>query len=848
MTETTDTHSVLGDALAGRYEIVKELGRGGMATVYLARDVKHDRDVAIKVLHQDLGAAIGPERFLREIKVAANLQHPNILPLFDSGEANGRLYYVMPFVEGESLGDRLKREGQLPIEAAVQVTREVADALDHAHKQGIIHRDIKPDNVMLVGKHAIVADFGIARAVEAGQAKSLTQTGMAVGTPLYMSPEQSSGEHVDGRADVYSLGCMLYELLSGEPPFTGKTASAIMARHAMEDLPDVRIVRPTVPDELQDAIDQATAKSPADRFATAGDFAEALGEAHVIVSSERLTARRTAQRRVHAPPPKKGPSKALLGGAAAVVVIAVAAWALLLRGGQTGGGSGAGVVAGLDATSVAVLYFSDLSPSGDLTYLADGLTEELIDRLSQVRELDVISRNGVAPYRDGAVARDSIARALSVGSLIAGEVERSGDRVRVTTRLVDGNSGAEFERASFELPADQLLLVKDSAAQVVASLFRTRLGEEIRTRERRAGTSSVDAWSLVLQAERWRKSGEDLIASDSAAQGFALFDRADSLLAQAQAADPQWIAPIVQRAQIAYRRTRLADDMAELFRWVDVGTAHAERALALDPNYPEALEARGNFRYWAWLNDREPDPEKAEALLLGAKADLEAAVDRDPTLASAYSMLSHLYYNTDDGITSVILAARTAYQEDAYLEAADRVLWRLFTGHYDLEQFPQASRWCTVGRERFPESFRFAECQLLVMATGTSPLDVDHAWQLQREVADLVPEPVREFQSSRAQMWVGGILARAGLPDSARAVLGEARVTPQVDPDYELSWLEAYMRVLLGDNDEAIRLLRLYLSANPGFDTGEPQTGDPYWWWRDLQEHPDYEEIRAVTM
>jgi TolB-like protein len=264
------------------------------------------------------------------------------------------------------------------------------------------------------------------------------------------------------------------------------------------------------------------------------------------------------------------------------------------------------------------LYFSDLTPEGDLAFLADGLTEELIDRLSQVRELDVISRNGVAPFRDGNVTRDSVARALGVGSLIAGEVERTGDRVRVTTRLVDGNSGAEFERASFELPADQLLLVKDSAAQVVASLFRTRLGEEIRTRDRRAGTTSVDAWSLVLQAERLRKDGERLIESDSAAQGFLTFDRADSLLAGAETADPNWIAPIVLRAQIAYRRTRLSDDMVELFRWTDVGTAHAERALALDPNYPEALEARGNFRYWEWLNDREPDPEKAEVLLLGA--------------------------------------------------------------------------------------------------------------------------------------------------------------------------------------------------------------------------------------
>ncbi len=846
MPEPTDIFAVLAEALADRYELVKELGRGGMATVYLARDLKHEREVAVKVLHQDLGASIGPERFLREIKVAANLQHPNILPLFDSGQAAGLLYYVMPFVEGESLGDRLKSEGQLSVEAAVQVTREVAEALDHAHKQGIIHRDIKPDNVMLVGRHAIVADFGISRAVEAGQGESLTQTGMAVGTPLYMSPEQAAGEKIDGRADIYSLGCMLYELLAGEPPFTGKTPSAIMARHAMEDLPDVRIVRPTVPDELQDAIDQATAKTPADRFATANEFAESLGEAQLIVSSDKLTARRTAQRRAHVPKRGKTVSRRMVGVVAATVVVVAAAGFMVVRGLGSSGPQAGTVSAGFDPTSVAVLYFSDLTPDGGLAFLADGLTEELIDRLSQVRELDVISRNGVAPYREGQVARDSIARALSVGSLIAGEVERTGDRVRVTTRLIDGNSGAEFERASFELPADQLLQMKDSAAQVVASLFRTRLGEEIRTRERRAGTTSVDAWSLVLQAERLRKDGEQLIESDSAAQGFLVFDRADSLLAGAEAADDNWIAPIVLRAQIDYRRSRLSDNMVELFQWIDVGTAHADRALALDPNYPEALAVRGVLSYWAWLNDREPDPVKAEVILLGAKADLEGAVERDPTLAGAYSVLSHLYYNTDDGLTSVILAARTAYQEDAYLSVADRVLWRLFSGHFDLEQFSQAQRWCEVGRERFPDSFRFAECQLMIMTTGLQQPDVDQAWRLKEQLTQLVPEAVREFQSHRAQMWVGGALARADLPDSARAVLVDARVGADVDPDFELAWAEAGMRVFVGDYDEAIRLLKLYLSANPAIDP-DAVPNEPYWWWRDLEDHPEFDRVRAAA-
>jgi hypothetical protein len=209
-------------------------------------------------------------------------------------------------------------------------------------------------------------------------------------------------------------------------------------------------------------------------------------------------------------------------------------------------------------------------------------------------------------------------------------------------------------------------------------------------------------------------------------------------------------------------------------------------------------------------------------------------------------MLSHLYYNTDDGVTSVILAARTAYQEDAYLSVADRVLWRLFIGHYDLAQFPQAQRWCDVGRERFPENFRFAECQLMSMTTGLQQPDIDEAWRFQEELTNLVPEPVREFQSNRARIWVGGALARAGLADSARAVLVASRVGADVDPDFELSWAEAGMRVFVGDYDEAIRLLKLYLSANPA---GEPSAvpAEPYWWWRDLESHPEFDVVRAAA-
>ena len=291
----------LQSALGDRYELAREIGQGGMATVYLARDLKHERQVAIKVLRQELSASLGADRFLREIRVAANLQHPNILGLYDSGEVDGLLYYVMPFVEGESLRDRLNREQQLPIGDALQLTREAAEALQYAHQRGIVHRDIKPENILLLGGHALVADFGIARAVSQAGGEKLTQTGMAIGTPHYMSPEQSLGsEHVDARSDVYSLGCVLYELLVGQPPFTGPNAMAIMARHSMEIVPSLQVVRASVPDDVEDAVLRALQKTPADRFQTMKDFCEALSEAEAEATVVRTAARRaaTASRRV----------------------------------------------------------------------------------------------------------------------------------------------------------------------------------------------------------------------------------------------------------------------------------------------------------------------------------------------------------------------------------------------------------------------------------------------------------------------------------------------------------------------------------------------------------------------
>src|SRR5665213_2534966 len=327
-----------------------------MATVYLANDLRNEREVAIKVLLPDLGMALGPERFRREIQLATKVSHPNILALYDSGETPDHLlYYVMPFIAGESLRAKLDREQQLSVDEAVQITIEVAGALDYAHRQGIIHRDIKPENILLDDGHAIVADFGIAHAISAMGEEKLTQTGISLGTPTYMSPEQAMAEKdIDGRSDVYALGCVLYEMIAGTPPFVGPTAASIIARHTMDRVPSLAIVRENVPDELEDTV--------------------------------------------------------LLP----LVLIGWGAWHFT-RGDHI---RNAGKSTGLDPRRIAVMYFEDDSKGHDLGYIADGLTEALIARLSAVSGLDVVSANGAALFRDGGVAPDSIARALNAGTLV----------------------------------------------------------------------------------------------------------------------------------------------------------------------------------------------------------------------------------------------------------------------------------------------------------------------------------------------------------------------------------------------------------------------------------------------
>jgi len=839
----SDALARLRAALADRYDVLDQIGQGGMATVYLARDLKHERNVALKVLRSELSATLGADRFLREIRVAANLQHPNILALYDSGDADGSLYYVMPFVEGESLRGRLDRERQLTIQDALKIIREISEGLSYAHAQGVVHRDIKPENIMLMGDHALVADFGIARAVEEAGEDKLTQSGMAIGTPLYMSPEQASGiENLDGRSDIYSLGCMLYELLTGEPPYQGATPVALMAKHSMEAIPSSKILRNTIPDEVDAAIGKAMAKVPADRFQTALQLAEALGSVEHRLSAGYaipITAPMPARPvTVEVPARRRKPLALVLGGGGLLVVLgAVLTWQLgLFRG----GGGTLTEATGPDPRNIAVLYFEDRSPDRGLEYLADGFTEGLIGELSQVQGLKVISRNGVRPFQGQRIAPDSISRALDVGTLVEGTIQQSGDRLRINVSMIDAADGTEIGHTTLERTQEETFALQDDVSRGVAAFLRRRLGEEVQLLESRRGTRNLAAWRKVQEAERVERGVQALLAAGDREAAALEFSRADSLLAEAARLDDKWPSPEISRGWIAYRRARELSngfDKAHYAEWIEKGMVHAERALALAPNDPDALELRGTFRYLNYLLNLARD---AQQEVNQAEQDLVASIRANPQQASALTTLSHLLMNQGKTAQAKVQAQR-AYEADPYLSNVDRTIWRLFTSSLDLDEAVEATRWCDEGRRRFPDDPRFVECQIRVPALRGQRPDIPKLWRLVDEYVAKSPENLREFRRKRAGMFVAMALVRARLPDSARAVAVRSRADAEVDQSRELAWFEAIVRTFLGEKDEAIDLLSIYLASNPGQRASWAR--DSTWWFKDLRSDPRYRDL-----
>ncbi len=608
-------------SLAGRYVIERQLGRGGMATVYLAQDLQHERPVALKVLHPELAASLGAERFQREIRMAASLQHPHILGVYDSGSIDEYLWFTMPFVEGESLRDRIDREGQLAIPDAVRITREAALALDFAHRRGVVHRDIKPENILLIDGQAMVADFGIARAMQSGD-ESLTQTGMSIGTPAYMSPEQASGEkNVDARTDVYALGCVLYEMLAGEPPFAGPTAQAVIMRVMTETARSLMAVRATITPQLAAVITQAMAKSAADRFATSGEFARALESATTVtgtVPSAPAAARRSP--------------KLVGAGIAAAVLIVVAAIAAVAWRQKTASAS---------VQRIAVLPFENAG-SADDEYFADGMTDEVRSKLSSIGGLQVTARASSSQYKRSTKALRDIGRELEVQYLLTGTVRWSKDRdvsrVRVTPELIEVSNGSNKWSQPYDTVLSNVFEVQAGIASRVAEALDVALAAPLQQRISARPTVSLDAYDEFLKGEQITKS---LNVNDGIviAKGLEHYERAvalDSTFAQA------WSA--IARANSVSANTSPTKESVERAK---VASQHA---LALGGDRAEGPLAMGSYLQNIALD------------YPGARAQYLEGLKRDPSNANVLT-----------GLASVATVTGKFEEALAYARKAQRV-------------------------------------------------------------------------------------------------------------------------------------------------------------------------------
>jgi serine/threonine-protein kinase len=595
----TDVSTRLAAALADRYRFERELGQGGMATVYLAQDLKHHRPVAIKVLKSELAAVLGAERFLREITTTANLRHPHILPLYDSGEAAGALFYVMPWVEGESLRDRLRREGQLPVDEALRLTREVAEALEYAHGQGIIHRDIKPENILLERGHAVVADFGIARAASTAGGDKLTETGLAVGTPAYMSPEQATGEHdLDARSDLYGLGSVLYEMLAGEPPYTGPSAQAIIAKRFREPVPRVSTLRETVPPAVEAALTRVLAKSPTDRFATAGEFARAL----MVEGAARPAPAPVAGRAL-----RRSLTVGLTLVGAAGLYLAVRALA------APSAGSGQAI------RSIAVLPLDNYSADSAQDYFAEGMTDELTTDLATISQLRVTSRGSAMQFKGkNRPATPEIAKALNVDAIVEGSVSRSGDKVRITAQLIDARADKHLWARSFERKSGDVLALQAELASAIAREINVQLTPGEQTRLAAAPSVNPEAHDAYLRGRYFfnRPSDENL------QRAIAEFDKAIRL-------SPDF-APAFAGLSDVYLWAAFNEGFITAAQAKPRVRDAAERAVALDSNSAEAHTSLAVYR--AWL---EYDWEASEAAF-------RRAIALNPNYAFAHDQLGQL--------------------------------------------------------------------------------------------------------------------------------------------------------------------------------------------------------------
>ena len=620
----------LAPTLADRYRIERVLGAGGMATVYLARDLKHDRDVAIKLLRQDVSASLGRERFLREIQLAAKLSHPHILPLFDSGESDGALYYVMPVVHGQSLRDRLDAEGQLPIADAVRIAHEVAGALDHAHRHDVIHRDIKPENIMLQDGHALVADFGIGKAVSDSGADTLTQAGTSIGTPAYMSPEQAVGEAMDGRSDLYSLGCVLYEMLVGEPPFTGPTVQAVIAKRFVQTPADITALREGVPRPVARALQRALNRTPMDRPGSAAEW------------------------------------QALLTALDSMPVAAPIA---------------------APAQSIAVLPFVNLSDDKQNEYFGDGIAEDIINALSRVDGLQVAARMSAFSFKGKQPELRVVGEQLHVATVLQGSVRRAGNRMRITTQLMAVADGYQLWSERYDRDVVDVFVVQDEIASAIADKLQLTFAP-IAAVPVKATTDEVEAYELLVRgrglvAQRGRPILEAIACFERAialtpnsAAAYACLGHAyrvksqygfattaechpigKAMLSRALEMDPHNAEAIGHLATYA-----VMENVRDRQRTI----ARFERALELNPRLSEI---RGLFGGWALgVAGRGADDARGEREVRRALADDPL----NPICSAVFAICMSLFGQVGEGI---IEATKAVARDPAVFGPSFALVW-----------------------------------------------------------------------------------------------------------------------------------------------------------------------------
>jgi serine/threonine-protein kinase len=594
----TDLSARLNAGLAGRYTVERELGRGGMAVVYLARDLRHDREVALKVLRPELqGPGAEPERFLREIRLAAGLTHPHILPLYDSGECEGLLYYVMPLL-GESLRSRLREGQRLPVPEAVRLTRIVATAIDYAHRQGIVHRDLKPENILLHDGEPLVADFGVAKALSA-VSEDLTLRGTAIGTPAYMSPEQAIGDGpVDHRSDIYSLGCVLFEMLCGHPPFSGETSVAVMAQQAVKAPPAVRMLRADVPAGVAEAVARALAKDPGHRFATALDFAAALESGMAATPAVTAPARRQM---------------------------------------------------------IAVLPFVNASPDPDAEYLSDGITDELISALARVDGLRVASRTSAFAFKGKQQDVRSIGAQLNAAAVLEGTVRKVGNRLRVTAQLSSSADGSLLCSHRFDRELDDVFAIQDEIARTMVSTLKRELLADTGPVAPPRYTQNERAYHLYLRGRyHWNRRNREGVAEairyfEQTIAADPTYAPAYTGLADSYALELDYrsipVADGMERAKREARRAlELDETLAEahtslgwvtfIYDW-DWEAARREfrRAIELNPSYATA------HQWYAFLHAAHGrfDEAVAEAMLAADLDPLSVSIRRSVGWAMYYA-------------------------------------------------------------------------------------------------------------------------------------------------------------------------------------------------------------------